>query len=761
MPPKEDPTKKIGSISDVLDPSSPFFLHHSDNPGIILVPQLLTESNYPAWSRAMTMALSSKNKLGFVDGTIKKPETATLEYQMWERCNTTVLSWMWNSVSKELTNSVIYLNTAKEVWDDLKERYAPSNSVQIYQIKRSISSLSQGEVSVTAYYTSLKGFWDELCSIMPIPACTCGVSKQHAENQQLERVIQFLMGLNDSYSAIRSQILTMDPLPNLGKTYSLVLQEEKQRGIRMPMVQPLESAALAASSERQPNHSYGRGRGRGNNKGGRSMDRPRCDHCGMMGHIQDKCYKLHGYPDKSKEKPTAHHVAVPVETSSSAHNFSLTADQYSQLMSLLGNSSTQAVVNFAGMTQSNHLTDTNRWIIDSGASDHMTPIDHKLNQKQHANHHINMPNGATVYTTQMGKTRLGPNLELTNVLHVPSFSQNLMSVSKLTKANNCAAIFFPNFCVFQDLSTKKMIGMGEERDGLYYYKEYGKSVCLQSSSNRTLPLSTWHLRLGHPPEPRLKGLLHDVSISFFTKDDFCCSVCPLAKLTRKHFSLSEIKTTVPFELIHCDIWGGYSIPTHNGARYFLTIVDDFTRCTWVYLMKNKSETQSLLKMFHAMTQTQFSSKIKTIRSDNASELLSNEMQEFFHLNGIKHETTCVNTPQQNGVAERKHRHLLEIARSLRFQSGLPKIFWGECIMTATYLINRIPTKILNGSTPYEMLFHKKPSYTHLRVFGCLCYIHTHSLDKFEPRAKKCIFVGYPQGKKGYKVFDLENNKFIG
>jgi len=224
--------------------------------------------------------------------------------------------------------------------------------------------------------------------------------------------------------------------------------------------------------------------------------------------------------------------------------------------------------------------------------------------------------------------------------------------------------------------------------------------------------------------------------------------------------LSEIKTTVPFELIHCDIWGGYSIPTHNGARYFLTIVDDFTRCTWVYLMKNKSETQSLLKIFHAMTQTQFSFKIKTIRSDNAPELLSNEMQEFFHLNGIKHETTCVNTPQQNGVAERKHRHLLEIARSLRFQSGLLKIFWGECIMTATYLINRIPTKILNNSTPYEMLFHKRPSYTHLRVFGCLCHIHSHSPDKFEPRAKKCIFVGYPQGKKGYRVFDLENNKFI-
>jgi gag-polypeptide of LTR copia-type len=114
MPPKEDTTKKTSNMSDALDPSSHFFLHHSDNPGITLVPQLLTESNYPAWSRAMNTALSAKNKLGFVNGTIKQPEEP-LEYQMWKRCDTMVLSWIWNSVSKELTNSVIYLNTAKEV----------------------------------------------------------------------------------------------------------------------------------------------------------------------------------------------------------------------------------------------------------------------------------------------------------------------------------------------------------------------------------------------------------------------------------------------------------------------------------------------------------------------------------------------------------------------------------------------------------------------------------------------------------------------
>jgi Reverse transcriptase (RNA-dependent DNA polymerase) len=177
-------------------------------------------------------------------------------------------------------------------------------------------------------------------------------------------------------------------------------------------------------------------------------------------------------------------------------------------------------------------------------------------------------------------------------------------------------------------------------------------------------------------------------------------------------------------------------------------------------MKTKSETQTHLKTFHAMVQNQFSTTIKTIRSDNGAELLSNEMQDFFRQNEIIHETTCIDTPQQNGIAERKHGHLLEVARSLRFQSGLPKIFLGECLLIATYLINRIPTKNLDGKTPFEMLFNKRPSYAHLRVFGCLCFAHIHPTDKFEPHAKRCIFMGYLYGKKGYKVFDLKEKKFF-
>lgn len=152
---------------------------------------------------------------------------------------------------------------------------------------------------------------------------------------------------------------------------------------------------------------------------------------------------------------------------------------------------------------------------------------------------------------------------------------------------------------------------------------------------------------------------------------------------------------------------------------------------------------------------QFSTRVKTIRSDNGSEFTC--LTAYFAENGIVHDTSCVGTPQQNGRMERKHRHILNTARALRFQANLPVEFWGYCAHAAGYLINRTPTKLLGGKTPYELVYNRPPPLAHLRVFCCLCYVHNqkHGGGKFEARGHRSVFIGYPFSKKGWIVYNLD------
>lgn len=168
-------------------------------------------------------------------------------------------------------------------------------------------------------------------------------------------------------------------------------------------------------------------------------------------------------------------------------------------------------------------------------------------------------------------------------------------------------------------------------------------------------------------------------------------------------------------------------------------------------MKTKGETRKHITDFITYIETQFNRKLKILRSDNGPEFA---MTELFSNKGILHQTTCVETPQQNGVVERKHQHILNVARALLFQSHLPEQLWCFTVTHVVHIINKLPTPLLKNKSPYELLYNKAPVLVHLKVFGCLAYantLHNHR-TKFSPRARKTVFQGYKEGTKGYILY---------
>lgn len=178
--------------------------------------------------------------------------------------------------------------------------------------------------------------------------------------------------------------------------------------------------------------------------------------------------------------------------------------------------------------------------------------------------------------------------------------------------------------------------------------------------------------------------INEITDSLHNHQEFPCEICPMAQQNKLPFPISSITSKDCFELLYIDTWGPYKTPTYKGERYFLSIADDFSRGIYTFFLSTKSNAFSALKTFLALVERQFATKVKIIRSNNAYELGTGNLQsKYFSSKGIMHQTSCTTASQQNGAVERNHKHRLETCRALVYQSHLPKKFWGDCLLTST------------------------------------------------------------------------------
>ena len=647
--------------------NDPLSLQASDHPGMCLTNIKLNGTNFQQWSRSVKIALRTITKIGFIEGTCERPASTSPKYEQWIRCDNMVVSWLLNSIVPELSEAFLYAGSAKELWSELAERFGQSNGPLLYQIQKEIAELHQGNDSIAVYYTKLKRLWDELDNLSEIPSCdcihkaNCGASKRSRELDQQQRLMHFLMKLNDGYDSIRGQILLMDPLPNVNKAYCMIARVETQRLVTGSQSHLYKE--IAAMSTKVSGMSNGEAeqytnalavKGGFNAKNRRDSKRLKnskfCDHCQKAGHTQDQCFKLIGYPDwyegtkeagKGRRAPRASAIAnmasqagpmsdSPLEECSTQQNntqidSNLVQALAQEMLKLMKGSSEQqasrpqSYAHFAGMAKSKSYPTTHSsieclvknsyygsWIVDTGASDHMT---HNLSfldnvQPLAKSVHITLPDGTIKRVSQVGQVRLCPNLTLDNVLYVPNFKFNLISVHKLLTDMHLFAVFTPYLCKFQDLSTNLTVACAPVDNGLYQFKsndqaealsglhfssKSGQSkdgssqavACPNSNSNfsstsvncKNPSLDIIHARLGHTSFSKMQ---HIPSCIQHLSDTFTCDVCVQAKMHRLPFNKSSIHTSFPFQLIHLDVWGPYKVANICGAHYFLTIVDDLS-----------------------------------------------------------------------------------------------------------------------------------------------------------------------------------------
>ncbi|GKD94437.1 putative RNA-directed DNA polymerase [Tanacetum coccineum] len=461
-------------------------------------------------------------------------------------------------------------------------------------------------VDAATLWKDLKSTYDKFDALTKLPICVFDANKELDTHNKLIKLMKFLIGLDDCYQSTRSSLLIQEPLPEVKDSYAIVSREESHRGI--PESSSVTEAKINATSFAAKSIYLGLKK--------------------VTNLIKQTGRFKQNFNANVDVKSNDKQQSARSQNSSSS---SFTLEEMKKLLSLINETSSGSIhANMAGH-----------------------------------------PNGTLATVSHVGNLQLTKIVVLYDVLVVPGYCVSLLSMNKMIKDSKLFVGFDEEKCYIQDLKKEIILGTGSESGGLYLLdlksdRNIG-NVNMVHAFN--VSKSLWHSRLGHPADQVLVVLKKELSLSKSTNVS-ACEVCHRAKQTREPFPLSDHKSEKVGDLIHVDLWGLYRVTSREGFKYFLTIVDDFSRAVWVFLIKNKDEVFNEIFNFVKLVHNQFDTKIKVMRSDNGTEFVNKRLNAFYNDLGIIQQTSCVYTPSQNGIAERKHTHLLNVARSLMLPTSI-------------------------------------------------------------------------------------------
>lgn len=664
----------------------------------------LDDVNYDTWSLLMRSILIHSGQWKIVNGDIKNDDEKTkLE---WKINDEKALASIYLGVQPA---QLIYIRDCKssnEAWKKLQEVHRPKGPVQKVTLYKRLVNLI------------LASGGDVLRHINEFVEINAKLAENGIELQDELLVIMLLSSLPLEYENFVIAMETRDELPKLSVIKQKLLEEgrrRKEKDEQCESIKNVQQQAFVVKSN--PKQDY---KSRNNNRKKPKSFKGKCFICGEVGHYANKCDK------KSQVKAG------------------------SEAMTLLAAADCKTF-------------NKGKWYVDSGATSHM------CNQRElfirfvdHAEE-IALAGNKHIIATGKGDVKIFNNsyeILLQNVLYSSDLQANFISINKCVENG-----YFAKFDKMKaEISRKdgQVVVVAHRKDNMFMASNEKPVQMLCSTKPSQSDL--WHNRYGHLNNRSLQDLSKKQMVKGMTLNTHnagCCNTCMLSKIHVLAFPKeSESRSNSLLELVHADVCGPFRIKSVGGSSYFVTFIDDMSRKIHVYFLKHKSEVLEKFKTYKLQVEKQTGRKIKTLRSDNGGEFVNRAFDEFLADEGIKRQLTVSYTPQQNGVAERANRTLIEMARSMIIHAGVKHYLWAEAVNTAVYIRNRCPTKKLEDKTPFEVWTGRKPNVSHFKVFGCSAVGLNKSTgkSKLEAKGRQYLMVGYSNTSKAYRLFDTNTQK---